>query len=425
MKLFRLDAMLAPLASFALTAFAGAATSNAAETYRWVQFVPAGVEARVVTDAATCPTARIDGADVAMAERSAPGPGYPVRGCAVAIPSGAKALAVDGVPLTLPSANPQKIVVLGDTGCRMKGKKVQACNDVNAWPFRLVAEVIAAMKPDLVIHVGDYHYRETACPDGNLGCAGSPYGDNWAVWRADFFGPAENLLRTVPWMPIRGNHEECNRGGKGWSRTLEAYAFNAAAGCNTAGEPFVVTLPGLTLGVLDVSTAEEEKINPQQAATFRAQMQALAPRLVGPSWLLMHRPAWSVEEIEKGQTVGDNRTLAAAFGDGALPSNVGLMLSGHHHTFQVFNYASDLPTQVISGHGGDYLDDGAPINPAGFVVNGVTVKSGINQPKAFGFSMFQRGANSDWSLTNHDAHGKIVASCSVKHRSVDCVPVGG
>ena len=71
MKLFGLEAILVPVAALAVT-FAGAATSHAAETYRWVQYTPGGVEARVVTDAAACPTARIDGLDVAMGERSAP-----------------------------------------------------------------------------------------------------------------------------------------------------------------------------------------------------------------------------------------------------------------------------------------------------------------------------------------------------------------
>jgi hypothetical protein len=42
-----------------------------------------------------------------------------------------------------------------------------------------LSKTIAARKPSLVIHVGDYIYRESPCPAGDKGCKGSPYGDNW------------------------------------------------------------------------------------------------------------------------------------------------------------------------------------------------------------------------------------------------------
>ncbi|MFX8797610.1 metallophosphoesterase, partial [Acinetobacter baumannii] len=86
-----------------------------------------------------------------------------------------------------------------------------------AWPFKLGATLSASLKPDLVLHVGDFHYREKPCPAGNDGCAGSPWGDNWDVWREDFFAPADSLLRAAPWIMVRGNHELCDRGGHGWA----------------------------------------------------------------------------------------------------------------------------------------------------------------------------------------------------------------
>ena len=46
------------------------------------------------------------------------------------------------------------------------------------------------MQPDLVIHVGDYHYRESPCADGNEGCAGSPWGYGFDAWQADFLASA-------------------------------------------------------------------------------------------------------------------------------------------------------------------------------------------------------------------------------------------
>ena len=57
----------------------------------------------------------------------------------------------------------KRIVVIGDTGCRLKGDNVQDCNDPAQWPFAAIARLAAARHPDLVIHVGDYHYRESPC----------------------------------------------------------------------------------------------------------------------------------------------------------------------------------------------------------------------------------------------------------------------
>ena len=58
-------------------------------------------------------------------------------------------------------------------------------------------------KPDLVIHVGDYYYRENACPP-NKGCADSPFGDHWPTWQAELFDPAGFVDIAPPggWVPV-------------------------------------------------------------------------------------------------------------------------------------------------------------------------------------------------------------------------------
>ena len=125
----------------------------------------------------------------------------------------------------------KSIAAFGDTGCRLKSAKTAAkeddingadargkfqdCNDPALWPFAQVAQSVADAKPDLVIHVGDYLYRESACPAGDAGCARSPYGDDWPTWKADFFAPAAPALRAAPWIVVRGNHEICRRAGAG------------------------------------------------------------------------------------------------------------------------------------------------------------------------------------------------------------------
>ncbi len=394
------------------------APSASSQTYQWVQYVPNGIEARMITEQPNCPSAQIDGQPATMTKRAEPSESYPILVCALPIPKAAKSAAINLVPLNLPTFEPKRILVIGDTGCRMKGKKVQACNDLLKWPFHLVAKVAAEMKPDLVLHVGDYHYRETACPEGNVGCAGSPYGDNWDVWKADFFAPADQLLRTAPWIFTRGNHEECNRGGKGWSRTLDPYAFDPEKGCAGIGAPFMAALESFNIAVMDVSTADEESVNSTQVKQFSDQLMAIGKMSDRPTWLALHRPIWSAEEIKDGKPIGFNQTLAAA-AKSLIPANVIALFSGHHHSFQVLNYEGSLPPQIVSGHGGDYLDSGIPINPANMVINGVTVKSGFNQPNEFGFAMMEKDGN-NWKLTNYNKFGKKLKSCALRDRQVTC-----
>ena len=190
--------------------------------YQWTQYVPGGLEARAIMDGdQPCPALVVDGSSATMAVRSSPGEKYPIAVCAARIVAGAKAASIAGEALPLPKPLAKKVLMIGDTGCRIAVEQVQNCLDESAWPFAKGAAIESTLAPDVVVHVGDFHYREAACPLGNAGCAGSPFGDSWAVWKADFFEPAKPLLAKAPWVFVRGNHEECSRGGKGWSRTLD------------------------------------------------------------------------------------------------------------------------------------------------------------------------------------------------------------
>src|SRR5476651_2734446 len=224
MMLKFLVALVAWLAPGSLPAAAATAAGDGAAV-SWVQLVPGGgaeIRVAVLND---CPHIVFDRTNgpkrplVDMQVRASADPAFPVV-CSLPIPPGTKTAALVTSPfpadflykdLPVPVADPQRILVLGDTGCRIKGTYLQACNDPVAWPFAGLAKAAAALKPDLVIHLGDYLYRESLCPDGNAGCAGSPYGDNWASWNADLFSPAAPLLDAAPWLIVRGNHEDCSR----------------------------------------------------------------------------------------------------------------------------------------------------------------------------------------------------------------------
>ena len=98
-------------------------------------------------------------------------------------------------------------------------------------------------------------------------------------------------------------------------------------------------------------------------------------------------------------------------------------VSGHMHTFMVLGYQQDLPLQIVSGHGGDVLDFWTPPNPAGLVINGVTVKSGWGKGRTFGFSMMERSPedpNANWVITDYDVKGQSLGKCTLIGRSVEC-----
>jgi hypothetical protein len=400
-------------------------SAEAKDNFHWVQYVPGGLEARAATEGTDCPKAAFDGTPAQMSTRSAPGEDFPVLVCSVAIPKDTKNATIDGVPLPLPHPRIDRILVIGDTGCRLKGKQVQACNDINSWPFRIGADIGAELKPDLVLHVGDFDYRESACPLDNKGCAGTPFGDTWEVWRSDFFSPGEALLDAAPWVFVRGNHEECDRGGKGWARTLDPYVWKqqeGVSGCLGPAQPFTVDLGGITLGVLDVSTADETKVNEQQAAGFRSAFKSVIDQAgSGPVWFAFHRPIWVTDGSAGNNQGGDNQTLAAAARDTFTP-NVQLTINGHHHVFEAMSYVQDLPPTLVAGNGGDDLSPDVPPNPVGLTINGVTVKAGIARPKIYGYSMLERmqDGSGKWTFTGYDIHGEKIGACLIDGRNLDC-----
>ena len=180
----------------------------------WIEMGTDQAVVRVLIRSASCPTLTVDGALVATKARASSTTEFPGLVCELAVPTSTQQVQWHAHDLARLSLEPKRIVILGDTGCRISGHKVQACNDPAQWPFAQVARAAAAWHPDLVIHVGDYHYRESPCPPGNRGCAGATVGDNWSSWMEDFFIPAAPLLQAAPWVFVRGNHELCARGGK-------------------------------------------------------------------------------------------------------------------------------------------------------------------------------------------------------------------
>ena len=172
---------------------------------------------------------------------------------------------------------------------------------------------------------------------------------------------------------------------------------------------------------MDVSTADEDSANEQQAVRYRQQYAKVAGDANKPVWIAQHRPIWALETTTP-KPAGDNKTLAAAAVDG-FAANVAALLSGHHHVLEVLTYERDLPPQLISGHGGDDLSTGVPVKSDGMLINGVPVKRGIAKAGAFGYSLLERAntaENAPWIFSGFDYQGKLLLKCTLRGRDAVC-----
>ena len=410
-------------AAIALCLCAGAVCAQTPPGRRaWVEMTGQGAEARLVTDAAACPQITIDGRDVPMQLRAGPSAAFPVTLCRAPLPADAKQAAIGALVLPIPAAAPNRILIFGDTGCRLKGAVIQDCNNARTWPFALVSRRAAAMKPDLIIHVGDYYYRESPCPAGDARCAGSPHGDTWASWDAEFFTPTGSLLDAAPWVFVRGNHESCVRGGAGWFRLLDAASEPLA--CPASSAAFKVAVGDLNLYVVDGADADDRGPSAPGVAAFSEQLDSLGADLAkGRGWILTHRPIWGlVPAVNLGPLGGVqipiNETEQAAVRGRDL-GGVQMVVSGHIHHFASYDFGGDRPAQLIAGTGGDLPDSGDSRRPR----DAPTAIDGLD---ARGFAFAQYGyflldrAGEDWTGAFRDLDDHLVATCRLHDRALTC-----
>jgi Calcineurin-like phosphoesterase len=388
----------------------------------WVALGPNGLAiARVVTSSAQCPHIDLDGQPFIMQVRAQPTlPDYPVLVCEMILPSGTASAVVNGLPLPLPKAHPRRLVVIGDTGCRLKDKEAfQACNSAQAWPFESVARSAARWQPELVIHVGDYLYRESPCPPGNGACAGSPWGDNWPTWNADFFAPAAELLRAAPWVVTRGNHEVCDRAGRGWFRFLDPHL--RSIDCEDYTPPYAVPIGEGQLLMLDSASAPDDTAPAAMVALYGSQFAALPQASGGKAWLVTHRPIWGIGQSDGGPNGPNmfhvNATLQAASANGLAPS-ITLILSGHLHLVETLSFAAGRPPQLIVGNGGTALNPAITVPLVGTEIAGATVLAGTALDR-FGFMTLERSEHG-WLGTLRDVDGAALAHCMISDDRIAC-----
>ena len=231
------------------------------------------------------------------------------------------------VRVPIPPRQPGRYLVIGDTGLRIKAENDGWCSEnlgspkdlygaktcpsesllsnynatlveglfqstsseadpaMNGWPFQEVCESMekSSHYGDVMVHVGDYLYSHNACPFpfpkqipageqrvfGDCTGVGDAWGDTSEAWIREFFGPAAGLLGRLPWIVLRGNHEECERSGHGWFRYLDPRPSETFQGggdiyapyCVSYSKPYNVEFEHDNWLVVDSSSVASEDIS--------------------------------------------------------------------------------------------------------------------------------------------------------------------
>jgi hypothetical protein len=233
--------------------------------------------------------------------------------------------------------------------------------------------------------VGDFHYRKNPCIDSSTECGTSPFGDNWATWREEFFEPAKPLLLAAPWKVAPGP------------------APAASSPCRddvTAERPATAIVPGQyrehgrrACALADTSDEGNTHQVEANCERYRKQLDKLKAeepdRSTQEVWLAMHQPLWGrnmsgeqeaspngLQKLDESKDHEDIKALDCVNGKtrSALPVILEkfemakdkriarLVFAGDNHAFQ-FIWPTDglSPIQIIAGNGGTKLDTLYPL----------------------------------------------------------------
>ena len=324
---------------------------------------------RIITDQSHCPTIDVDGIQYKTSIHLRKISNLPVTSCKFILPKEARRILYGEHSINLPSNSITKILIIGDTGCRIKGTYNQNCKE--DWPFAQIIKMAAVHEPDLIIHLGDYVYREFC---RSLTCTDEFVGDNWNTWNNEFFKPATILLGQAPWVIVRGNHELCSRAGKGWT-----HFFDHRTKCHTHTPPYAIDISS-DLRFIIADSAEKN-----QSKKHWDEINALAEDK--QSWLFTHKPAW-VTKKETIETYTEPQLIS---------TNISTIFSGHIHLFQLSENADKQ--QVIIGNSGTKLYEWPP--------------SHLTE-NVFGFVILEKQIDKNWQLNLFNVNNDLLASHNIK-----------
>ena len=439
--------------------------------------VPSGLLARaVIASGAGCPVLNGSteaGTDFTLPMKLRPKPvlagaAYAaVEVCERGIPADAVTAMVGSrvIPASLPDRI-DRIALSGDSGCRILSNDIQDCSRLSTWPLARISRNIAKNEPDVIINLGDYLYRESACPmnDQNL-CASSPpppgnlpVTGSAASWIADALTPMQPVFDAAPILMLRGNHESCARGGIGFFLFFSPQRSTALQ-CAPSIVNGAVVVPSnditptwhvtwqvgtsdadsrsLTLEVVDSAYGGDFAVDDfaaTQRTSYVAGANHVAKSRPDEAWLLTHRPIFGMYPAQffpNGESVWASADQAAA--SQGLLGGYGLILSSHIHVAQAVNIPGQ-PGQLVLGNGATELypttgyptptygplskSDGSALSP---LATPYPAPTSTWTDVRFGYAIATPGMDAkSWSFEHRDDRGRIFAECAVARRAVNC-----
>ena len=370
---------------------------------------------------------------------------FDVLTCEATWPADALGGRIAGRDVPAPKAEIKRIVIIADTGCRMKASEnaFQPCNDAQLWPFAQIAQSAAAKKPDLVIHIGDIHYRESPCPEANPACANSPWGYGYDAWQADLFNPARPLLEAAPWVFVRGNHEACFRAGQGWFRFVDSQPWTEARSCNDPkfdqdadySNPYDVAItPNTQLVVFDSAKTSGKPFAVTDPAhgKYKAQMLQVGQltQQKTHSFFISHHPLLAIApgretgKIKPGGNAGLQSVFESMHPKRLLPDGIDVTMHGHLHYFEAISFKTAHPASLVLGNSGSANEGSIPtrLPPESQPYPGAIVEDYAARAE-YGFATLDRvgpTAAGEWLLTEYSVTGQPVIRCNIRHGKSKC-----
>jgi calcineurin-like phosphoesterase family protein len=312
----------------------------------------------------------------------------------------------------------KKIVFIGDTGCRLKesmhGDNYQNCKDSKEWAYASVIEKIAAEKPDLIVHVGDYHYRENCSPGKVCRNYTDTIGYGWRSWEEDFFIPSEKGFAAAPWIFVRGNHEDCKRAWEGYKLLTEQTWKDT---CVPNEKTEYISIGDLLLVDLDTASINDRPETPEAEIFWEQQFKDIEKEIANTKakqvWLITHKPVTGLVDGGHGHLETTNVNLQKAFAKSGLQSKIQFMIAGHVHDTQLLQ-ADGFPQQIVVGNSGTTLENNAGMMNREKIlknkIDGLTIKDFFSDTKSghsFGYAtMTRRSDDIGWELAFKDLEGQ-------------------
>jgi hypothetical protein len=355
--------------------------------------------------------------------------------CEATLPKNVARVTQDSNSIVIPQ-EPKKIVILGDTGCRLKFQDgrgtIQNCDSETDWPFRRIMRSVEKEKPDLVVHLGDYHYREICKGDPKCKNFEGALGYGFKPWALDFLNPSLEVLKTTPYIFVRGNHEDCHRAHEGFLKMLAPLSGDRCVDIqDTAytnfGDFLIVNFDDSNL---DDSPLEQDSVGFKTIQErYKKMVETIGTRPESTVWLFIHRPFWGLSpragnkapksDLKQAAASAENSldlvnvNLQKIFKELPLPNKVKMIFSGHIHAVQVA--VGDHPPQMVIGESGTSLDFFNEQNlkavPAGYRVF----------PSDYGYVLMSKDVMGKWTANIKSINGQTDFACQVSEPGVPCL----